>query len=61
MRYKFSELGRILGIILDEKLHSAAERVFGRPLGEVLDYVALAGASFDRLADEARVLMDVLD
>ena len=59
-RYLHPEVGRWLALILDESLHPEAEKMYGFPIGEVFDYVALMRHSFFGQLDEARELMDVL-
>ncbi len=60
LRYSFAEIGRWLALILDESLRARAERAFGRPLGEVLDYIAQVRRPLRKLLDKARELMDIL-
>jgi hypothetical protein len=61
MRYLFPEVWRWLALILDESLHPEAEQMYGFPIEEVFDYVALMRHSFFGQLAEARELMDVLD
>jgi hypothetical protein len=49
-----------MSLILDERRHSWAERVFGRPIEESSDHWAQVGNLVDGLTDEARELMDIL-
>jgi hypothetical protein len=59
-RYLFPEIGRWLALILDESLHAEAEQMFGLPIGEIFDYVALLRPLlFDQMR-EARELMGIL-
>jgi hypothetical protein len=60
LRYRFNETGRWLAVILDESLQAIFLDTVGRPVGEVLDQVAQVGRLSDRLADEARELIDAL-
>jgi hypothetical protein len=60
LRYKFNDIGRWLAVMLDENLHAMFSDMLGRPIGEVLDQVAQVYSFSDRLADEARELMDIL-
>jgi hypothetical protein len=60
LRYTFGEIGRFLAVILDESLHVMAQQTFGRPIEDVLDYIAQVSRFFGGLADEARELMDIL-
>ena len=61
LRYKFNDIGRWLAVMLDENLHAMFSHTLGRPIGEVLDQVAQVGRISDRLADEARELIDALE
>jgi hypothetical protein len=60
MRYMFSEIGRILPILLDESLHAKAEQVFGCPLEVACgSFVWTRRHLFSKL-EEARELIDIL-
>jgi hypothetical protein len=60
LRYKFNDVGRWLALALDERLHPMVLQMWGMPIEEVIDHGVQAEASFDRLAGEARQLMDAL-
>jgi hypothetical protein len=60
LRYKFNDIGRWLAVVLDENLHAMILHTMGRPIGEVFGHVAQVGRFADRLADEARELIDTL-
>jgi hypothetical protein len=59
--YRFNDIGRWLAVALDENLHPMVLHTMGRPIGEVYDHAAQVGCFSDRLADEARDLIDALD
>jgi hypothetical protein len=59
-RYLYPEVGRWLALILDESLYPEAEQMYGFPIEEVFDYVALMRHSFFGQLAEARDLLDVL-
>jgi hypothetical protein len=60
MRYVFAEVGRWLGLILDESLHAEEEQMFGFPIGELFDSLGRSRRPMFRRLDEARELMDAL-
>ena len=51
--------GHMLGSILDETLHERWEAMLHRPITDVADHWARAGRHIERMADEARGLIDV--
>jgi hypothetical protein len=59
--YQFNDVGRWLTMALNEDLHPMIMQIWGRPIEEVVDHGAQIGYLSDRLAEEARELMDVLD
>jgi hypothetical protein len=59
VRYLYPEIGRWLALILDESLHAGAEQMFGRPLGQIFDTVALTRHPLFGQLDEARDLMTI--
>jgi hypothetical protein len=61
LRYRFNDMGRWLAVVLDENLHPMVEHAMGKPVGEVFDQVARVGRFSDRLADEARELIEALE
>ncbi len=61
LRYEFNDAGRWLAIVLNENLHPMILQMWGRPIEEVIDHMAQVGCLADRLADEARELIDALD
>jgi hypothetical protein len=60
LRYRFNDIGRWLAVILDENLHSVFLDISGRPVEEVMDHMAQVACFTDRLAGEARELIDAL-
>ena len=61
VRYAFPEVGRWLGLILDESLHAAEEQMLGFPVGDAFDLVARMRRPLFSMLDKARQLMDILD
>jgi hypothetical protein len=61
LRFRFAELHRSMGIILDESQHPFSEQAFGRPVEEIADRWGQVGCLVDSLTGEARELMDILD
>jgi hypothetical protein len=60
LRYKFNDVGRWLAVVLDENLHPMVLQMWGMPIEDVIDHGVQMESSFDRLAEEARKLMDAL-
>lgn len=60
LRYKFNDAGRWLAMVLNEDFHPMVLHMWGMPIEEVIDHTAQVASFFDRLADEARDLMDTL-
>jgi hypothetical protein len=60
LRYKFNDARRWLALVLDENLHPMILQMWGMPIEKVIDHTAQLASIFDRLADEARELMDTL-
>jgi hypothetical protein len=60
LRYKFNDAGRWLAVVLNEDLHPMILQMWGMPIEKVIDHTAQLASIFDRLADEARELMDTL-
>jgi hypothetical protein len=61
LRYKFNDVGRWLALVLDENMHPLIQQMWGMPIEDVIDHGVQMESSFDRLADEARELMDALE
>jgi hypothetical protein len=60
LRYKFNDAGRWLAVVLNEDLHPMILQMWGMPIEKVIDHTAQVASIFDRLADEARKLIDAL-
>jgi hypothetical protein len=60
LRYRFNDMGRWLAVVLNENLHPMVLQMWGRPIEEVLDHNAQLARFSNRLADEARELIDTL-
>jgi hypothetical protein len=60
LRYKFNDAGRWLTLVLNENLHPVVQQMWGMSIEEVIDHSARFASLFDRLAEEARELMDAL-
>jgi hypothetical protein len=59
-RYLFPEVGRWLGLILDESLHPEEEQMYGYHIGKAFDSVASMRPFFFGQLGEARDLMGIL-
>ena len=59
--YKFNDVGRWLALALNESFHPMVAQMWGMPIEDVIDHGVQMESSFDRLADEARELIDALD
>jgi len=60
LRYKFNDAGRWLTLVLDENLHPMILQMWGMPIENVIDHTVQIASLFDRLAEEARELIDTL-
>ena len=60
LRYKFNDAGRWLTLVLNENLHPMVQQMWGMPIERVIDHSAQFASVFDRLAEEARELIDTL-
>jgi hypothetical protein len=60
LRYKFNDAGRWLNLVLNENLHPMILQMWGMPIENVIDHSAGVASLFDRLADEARELIEAL-
>ncbi|HSR35405.1 MAG TPA: hypothetical protein VLY63_32955, partial [Anaerolineae bacterium] len=61
LRYKFNDAGRWLALVLNEDLHPMVLQMWGMPIEKVIDHSAQLASIFDRLADEARELIEALE
>jgi hypothetical protein len=60
LRYKFNDVERWLALALNESFHPMILQMWGMPIEDVIDHGVQMESSFDRLADEARELIDAL-
>ena len=61
LRYRLTgEIGRFLHMLQDESQHDVVQQAFGRSMGDVADFWADIGRSFEGTLDEARELTGVL-
>lgn len=60
-RYRFTSLDFVMEILLDESMHYLAPQIFGYSLKEVFDHWFQVGSLVDKLTDEARELMNILE
>jgi hypothetical protein len=58
IRYTLGGLGETLFIVFDERQHTGAEKVFGRPMAEIMDMFAVVSAQYAALCQEVDALVD---
>ena len=61
LRYMFADLWRAVPIMLDESQHGLYLQAFGRSAEEICDHFVQVDRICEKLTDEARELMEVLD
>jgi hypothetical protein len=60
IRYTLGGLGETLFIVFDERQHAVAEKVFGRPMAEIMDMFAVVSAQYAALCQEVDALVDTV-